>query len=148
MKKIYCIVVQIALLFWFFLDMTGVYFGDKCLVTRSYKEDGLFFLIYLVAVVLFLTKEKIGKWLVIGWTSMWFTIQFMCHEWYTIFNSGFMGPLGGKIAYFSGTIQWLKIEGKYIPDVYHTILHILILTVLTFTVMYSIKNRQKGKVLI
>ena len=48
MKKIYCIVVQIALLLWFFLDMTGLYFGDKCLVTRSYKEDGIFFIVYLI----------------------------------------------------------------------------------------------------
>ena len=50
MKKRYCIVAQIALLLWFFLDMTGLYFGNKCLVTRSYKEDGIFFLIYLITV--------------------------------------------------------------------------------------------------
>ena len=31
---------------------------------------------------------------------MWLVIQFMCHEWYTIFNSGFMGSLDGKIKYF------------------------------------------------
>ena len=29
--------------------------------TRSYKEDGIFFLIYLAAMILFFTKEKIGK---------------------------------------------------------------------------------------
>ena len=34
MKKIYCIVAQVALLLWFFLDMTGLHFGDKCLVAR------------------------------------------------------------------------------------------------------------------
>ena len=68
MKKIYCIVVQIALLLWFFLDMTGLYFGDKCLVTRSYKEDGIFFIVYLITIIVFLIKENIGKWLVIGWT--------------------------------------------------------------------------------
>lgn len=144
MKKIYCIVVQIALLLWFFLDMTGLYFGDKCLVTRSYKEDGMFFVIYLVTVIVFLIKESIGKWLVIGWMSMWLVIQFMCHEWYTIFGSGFMGTLEGKIKYFSGTIQWLQIEGKYIPDIYHTILHILILCALTFTIIYVKRNKQKG----
>ena len=48
MKKIYCIISQVVLLIWFFLDMTGLYFGDKCLVTTSYKDDGLFFLIYLL----------------------------------------------------------------------------------------------------
>ena len=43
MKKIYCIISQVVLLIWFFLDITGLYFGDKCLVTTSYKDDGIFF---------------------------------------------------------------------------------------------------------
>lgn len=142
MKK-RCIIFQLILLLWFFLDMTGLYFGEKCLVTRSYRDDGLFFLIYLVSVILFVIKEKIGKWIVIGFLSLWFGIQFMCHEWYTIFDSGFMGTLKGKIEYFSGTIRWIQIEGKYVPDVYHTILHIFILSALISTILYSIKIRKK-----
>lgn len=67
----------------------------------------------------------------------------MCHEWYIIFNSGFMGSLDGKIKHFSETIHWIDVEGKYIPDVYHTILHILILCTLTITIIYSIRNRRK-----
>ena len=126
--------------------MTGLCFGDKCLVTQSFKEDGIFFIVYLITIIVFLIKESIGKWLVIGWTSMWFVIQFLCHEWYTIFNSGFMGTLEGKIAYFSGTIQWLQIDGRYIPDVYHTILHILIVISLTVTIIYSAKNKKKEKI--
>lgn len=143
MKKIHCMIAQMILLIWFFLDMTGVYFGDKCLVTRSYQDDGVMFLIYLVTVILFIVKEKIGKWLVIGWTTMWFITQFLCHEWYTIFNGGFMGTLEGKIAYFSGTMQWLQIEGRYIPDIYHTILHILILYALVSTVLYVVKDKKQ-----
>ena len=144
LKKKYCIIAQMILLLWFFLDMIGIHFGDKCLVTRSYKEDGIFFLIYLIAVVLFIIEEKFGKWFVICWMSMWFVIQFLCHEWYTIFNSGFMGTLEGKIEHFSGTIQWLQIDGRYIPDVYHTILHILIIISLTVTIIYSAKSKKKG----
>ena len=144
MKKTYCIIAQMILLLWFFLDMIGIHFGDKCLVTRSYKEDGIFFLIYLIAVVLFIIEEKFGKWFVICWMSMWFVIQFMCHEWYSIFNGGFMGTLEGKIEFFSGTIQWLQIEGRYVPDVYHTILHVLILCTLTVTIIYTVKIRKKG----
>ena len=143
MKKIYCSIAQIILLLWFFLDMTGLYFGENCLVTRSYKEDGILFLIYLVTMILFFVKEKIGKWLVIGWMSMWLLIQIMCHEWDTFFDRGFMGTLEGKIKYFSGTIQWIQIEGKYVPDVYHTVLHILILIALALTIIYTAKNRKK-----
>ncbi len=74
--------------------------------------------------------------------SMWLLIQFMCHEWYTIFDSGFMGTLDGKIKYFSDTIQWIQIEGKYVPDVYHTVLHTLILIALTLTIIYTAKNKK------
>ena len=138
------IIIQVILLIWFFLDMTGLYLGDKCLVTRSYRDDGLFFLVYLVTIVLFSAKEKIGKWISVGFLSLWFIIQFICHEWYTIFGSGFMGTLEGKIEYFSGTIQWLTIEGKYVPDVYHTILHILILSALTGTILYLTKIKKQS----
>lgn len=142
MKKT-CIAFQIILLVWFFLDMIGVYFGDKCLVTQSYKEDGLFFLIYFTAIILFIIKDQIGKWIVAVWTSIWFVIQFLCHEWYTIFNGGIMGSLEGKIKYFSETVQWIKIEGKYIPDIYHTVLHILILLVIITTFMFIKKTGNK-----
>ncbi|WP_028510526.1 hypothetical protein [Ruminococcus sp. NK3A76] len=142
MKKRYCIITQTLLLLWFFLDMTGVYFSNSYLVTRSYKDDGLFFLIYLVAMILFIFKEKIGKWAVWVWTSLWFVIQFLCHEWYTIFSKGVMGSLEDKIKYFSGAIKWIEIDGRYIPDVYHTILHILILAVVITTALY-IRNSKK-----
>lgn len=147
MKKSFVSFFQFSLLIWFFLDMTGFNVGDKCLVTTSYKDDGIFFLIYLTAVILFITKEKIGKWLLLGWLSMWFIMQFICHEWYTIFNGGFMGDLQGKIKYFSGTMQWLSIDGKYIPDIYHTVLHILIMAALIVMIIYISKNKNKLKFL-
>ncbi len=77
-----------------------------------------FLFIYLVAMILFIFKEKIGKWAVVVWTSLWFVIQFLCHEWYIIFGQGIMGSLESKIKFFSGAIKWLEIDGRYIPDVY------------------------------
>ncbi|HPY97624.1 MAG TPA: hypothetical protein PLZ06_01065 [Clostridia bacterium] len=141
-----CMIFQTLLLMWFFLDMTGVSLGDKCLVTQSYREDGVFFLIYLFTVILFIVKVHIGKWLVVVWTSLWFIAQFLSHEWYTIFNCGIMGSVEGKIKYFSGTLQWIRIEGKYIPDIYHTVLHILILLVLISTIIYIVKSKKKVEV--
>lgn len=142
MKK-FALWMQSLLLLWFFLDMTGLYFGDTCLVTRSYKEDGIFFLVYLTVMIVFILKESVGKWLSFGWLLIWFTMQFLSHEWYTIFGSGCMGSLQGKIRYFSGTVQWLRIEGRYIPDVYHTILHILILSAWIGTAVYIIRSRKR-----
>ncbi len=141
MKK-YCIIPQILLLVWFFLDMTGFCFGDTYLVARSYKDDGMFFLIYLLTVILFIFKEKFGKWAVAVWSSLWFITQFLCHEWYTVFGKGIMGTLESKIRFFSGSLQWLEIEGRYIPDVYHIILHILIIIVVITAIIYIRYTRK------
>ena len=133
------LVTQVLLLAWFFLDMIGVYFKDGYLVTRSYKEDGIFFLIYLSTVVLFIIKDRIGKWAVLIWSALWFITQFMNHELVTITGNNYEG----KNRYFEGAIKWLDIEGVYVPDVYHTVLHVLILAVIVTGLIYVIKNKKR-----
>ena len=129
-KKV-SIIANICLLLWFLLDMTGLYFGDKYLVTRSYADDGIFFVIYAVAFALFLFKDKIGKIVLSIWLAMWFITQFMSHWWFTIFGGG-----EGKIQYFEGAVKIIESNDVYIPDLYHTVLHILILIAFIFTVLY------------
>jgi hypothetical protein len=138
MKKKTFLICQILLLIWFFLDMTGVYFKDSYLVTRSYIDDGLFFLIYLSTVVLFLIKDKIGKWAVLAWSVIWFIAQFMSHELVTITGNGYEN----KTHSFEGAGKWLETDGVYVPDVYHTVLHILILAV-TVTGLVYVFGRKK-----
>ena len=139
MKKKMFLICQILLLIWFFLDMTGVYFKDSYLVTRSYIDDGLFFVIYLATVVLFLIKDKIGKWAVLGWSVIWFIAQFMSHELVTITGNGYEN----KTHYFEGALKWLEIDGVYVPDVYHTVLHILILAVIVTGAVYVFQRKSK-----
>lgn len=139
MKKKMFLICQILLLIWFFLDMTGVYFKDSYLVTRSYIDDGLFFVIYLATVVLFLIKDKIGKWAVLGWSAIWFIAQFMSHEFVTITGNGYEN----KMHYFEGALKWLEIDGVYVPDVYHTVLHILILAVIITGAVYVFQRKSK-----
>ena len=140
MKKRMFLISQFMLLAWFFLDMIGVYFTDCYLVTRSYKEDGIFFLIYLLCILLFIFKEKAGKWAVLVWSIIWFITQFMNHELITITGRGYEG----KLKYFAGSLYWLKIDGMYIPDVYHTILHILILAVIICGIIYMRDKKGSG----
>ncbi len=136
-KRIPFLITQIILLLWFFLDMIGVYFDDAYLVTRSYKDDGVFFLIYLTAVVLFIIKEKIGKWAVTGWSVIWFIAQFSSHEYVTLSGNGHEN----MSRYFEGSLKWLDIDGVYVPDVYHTVLHILILVVVIYGIAYILHER-------
>lgn len=122
MKRNVVIAVNLVLLVWFFLDMTGLDVGGRLLVSRAYREDGVFFLIYLVLFGLFLFKGRMGGYLLLGWLTMWFLTQFASHWVYTIF-----GPSAEKMAYFSETIKLIPSTDIYIPDLYHIVLHVLIL---------------------
>lgn len=125
MNKKICIVSNLCLLLWFFLDMIGMRIYGYILVTRSYKDDGIYFLIYIVLFIWYLFKEKRGKYLLTGWLSIWFITQFLSHWYFTIF-----GPSQGKMNYFADTIKLIPSTNIYIPDLYHIILHILILVAL------------------
>lgn len=140
MNKKVCIVSNFCLLLWFFLDMVGMRINGQILVTRSYKEDGLFFLIYLVLFIWFVAKENVGKYLLTAWLSMWFIIQFMFHWYFTIF-----GPSEGKINYFATTIKLIPSTHIYIPDLYHIILHLFILVSLIMMMIYSKKTKNFTK---
>ena len=88
MKKKYVIITCLVLLIWFFLDMIGVKFGDKYLVSQSFSEDGVFFIIYTILVLLFIFKEKIGKYVLNIWLFLWFITQFFSHWYFTIIGQG------------------------------------------------------------
>ena len=74
------------------------------------------------------------------WLAGWFVTQFLSHEWYTLFGRGFMGKMDKKIAYFSECIQLINVDGRYVPDVYHIVLHILIIIAFVVTLLYREKN--------
>lgn len=141
MKKKYCVYVNLLLLGWFFLDMVGVYLKNMYLVTRSWKDDGIFMIIYVVVLMLFIFKERIGKYILIVWQALWLITQFIFHEWYTIVGGG-----EEKMSYFSGSVKLFFSESRYVPDLYHIILHILIAASLVLTSIYIVKyKRNSGK---
>ncbi len=140
MSKKQCLWANFALLAWFFLDMIGVYFGDTYLVTRSWKEDGIFFVIFVVALMIFIFKENIGKYMLAAWLTLWLITQFLSHELYTVIGGG-----ENKIRYFEGSIKLIKSDTLYIPDLYHIILHILIVIALLLTIRYIIKDKRVKK---
>lgn len=138
-KKRWAIMANIILLAWFFLDLCGLRFGDKYLVKGSFQEDWLFMLIPTITFLLYVFTTKIGKYVHLVWLFMWFVTQFVSHEWYTIFGSGFMGTNEGKIEYFKDCIQIVSISERYVPDLYHVILHILI--VIAFVSIIIVPNK-------
>ena len=140
MKKRNVIIVCVILLIWFLLDMTGLYFGNEYLVSQSYKDDGIFFIIYFVVFILFVFKEKVGKYLLDAWLFMWFITQFLFHWYFTITGGGL-----SKLEFFKGSIKIINSSSRYFPDLYHIVLHIFILTALVFLNIYIFQVRKKKK---
>ena len=130
MKKL-PVVTNLCLLLWFFLDMVGMNIGGNVLVTRSFRDDGIFFLIYLVLFISYIVKERTGKYLLTGWLFMWLLTQFFSHWYFTVF-----GPSEGKISYFAETIKLITSSEIYIPDLYHIVLQLLILIALISMLIY------------
>jgi hypothetical protein len=117
------------------MDMIGINIGNKMLVSRAFKEDGMFFIIYVSLFIWFILKDKIGKYLLSGWLIMWFIAQFLSHWYSTIF-----GPSEGKIRYFNDTIKLIPSTERYIPDLYHIVLHVLILATVICLIWFCIKE--------
>lgn len=127
-----------AFLIRFSLDMIGVYFNNSYPVTRSWSDDGFFWIIYAVFFVAFLTKEKAGKPLLVVWLSVWLVIQLISHELCFLTEK-----TESMIEYFKGSLKWIDSEQVYIPDVYHMLLHILIILALISMIKYRIKSNDK-----
>lgn len=137
-RKKVTVITNLILLGWFFLDMVGVYFGNNILVSRSYKDDGVYFIIFAFALLLFLLKDRIGKYVLFIWLFIWFGAQFYSHWYITIF-----GPWERMNTFFADTIKIIPSSNIYIPDLYHTVLHILILISLGSLIIFLLSLRKK-----
>ena len=139
-NKLYVLIPSVILLVWFFLDMVGFNINGKPLVEEAFKDDFIFFVIYVIAIVSFILIDKIGRWVLCGWLFMWFVTQFFSHWYLTITGTGLK-----KIDYFKNTIKLFENETRYIADLYHIILHILILVVFSLLIVFIIKSLKEKK---
>lgn len=84
----------------------------------------------------FLLWEPIGKWILLVELILWLVEQFFCHEYYTIFGVRDR-KLKGYNACFEGTVKLFPVsETHLVPDLYHIVLHLLILADLVLTIIY------------
>ena len=68
-----------------------------------------------------------GRWILLGILVLWFSVQFLCHWYFTIFGAS-ESKLKGYNDCFRGTVRVFPVsETRLIPDLYHIVLHILIL---------------------
>lgn len=122
-KRFYLVCVS-ALFLWFTLDMTGFRLGDFLLVTSAFSDepiDVVWWGIFLVTFILFITREKIGRWCLFVFLAIWgcviqYPMYFSTHDGIESYN-----------AFFRDTYHLFPPSDTIlVKDFYHTVLDILI----------------------
>lgn len=129
---------EILLAIWFFGCLCTYKIGNAVLVEGEgiKSPEFVMFCLHVTGIVLFITVPAAGKWWLLSVLSVWFVLQFFSHWFYTIFGAS-EKKLKGYNEYFRSTVHWIPAsDRRLIPDLYHTILHLLILCNTALTVWY------------
>ena len=138
MKKVVTIILA-TLFVWFTLDITGFAIGNFVLVTSAFKDepiDILWWAIFLIVSILFILKDKIGKYFLAMFLVIWSFIQyqmyFMGQQSIERYNDFFNNE---------GTHHIIPASSTFlIKDTYHMFLDILILLSLISIVVFIIRK--------
>ena len=128
------ILTQAVLWIWF-LGCTTTYRIDKHLLVDGMgikSAEFIMLCLYSIGLVSYHIFLSAGKWILLTILLLWFIVQFLCHWYYTIFGAS-EKKLRGYNECFRDTIRIFPMsEVRLVPDLYHIILHILILANIIF----------------
>ena len=123
------VLAQSALWIWFLGCTTTYRFGKVLLVEGEGIRSPEFAVLclYSAGLVCFHGFYPAGRWILLGILSLWLAVQFFCHWYYTIFGAS-ERKLKGYNDCFRGAARIFPMSDKrLVPDLYHIILHVLIL---------------------
>ena len=123
------IIFQAALWLWFLGCVITYRIGTRLLVEGMGVKSAEFAMLclYSLGLVAFHCFPPAGKWVLFGVLALWLTAQFFCHWYYTIFGAS-ERKLAGYNDCFRDTVRLFPMsETRLVPDLYHILLHILIL---------------------
>ena len=137
------IIVVSCLLWLWFLGCTFTWKFGKVLLVEGMGLKSIEFValvLFTLGIGSFLLWEPIGKWVLLVELALWLVEQFFCHEYFTIFGSS-SKKLKGYNECFEGTVKLFPAsETRLIPDLYHIVLHLLILADLVLTAILLVAN--------
>ena len=137
------IIVVSCLLWLWFLGCTFTWKFGKVLLVEGMGLKSIEFaalVLFTLGIGSFLLWEPIGKWVLFVELALWLVEQFFCHEYFTIFGSS-SKKLKGYNECFECTVKLFPVsETRLIPDLYHIVLHLLILADLVLTVILLVVN--------
>lgn len=131
------ILMQIALWVWFLGCITTYRIGKHLLVEGMGIKSVEFTMLclYSLGLVSYHFFQSAGKWILLAILMLWFIVQFLCHWYYTIFGAT-EKKLKGYNDCFRDTVRLFSMsEKRLVPDLYHIILHILILFNIIFCLL-------------
>lgn len=121
--------ISIVLWLWF-LGCTFTWRFGKVLLVEGMGLKSLEFavlLFFTAGIALYLLIEPIGKWVLFLELLLWLIVQFFCHEYFTIFGAS-KRKLEGYNRCFQDSVKLFPAsESRLIPDLYHIVLHMLII---------------------
>ena len=95
------------------------------------SPEFLMFCLHGTGIILYGILPSVGKWRLFAVLPLWLVIRFFRHWYYTLFGAT-EEKLKEYNACFSNTLHIIPAsETRLIPDLYHMILHLLILVILT-----------------
>ena len=130
------IIVISCLLWLWFLGCTFTWKFGKVLLVEGMGLKSIEFtalVLFTIGIGGFLLWEPVGKWILLSELTLWLIAQFFSHEYFTIFGVSDW-KLKGYNECFAGTFKLFPVsETRLIPDLYHIVLHLLILADLVLT---------------
>lgn len=118
-----------ALWLWFLGCVTTWRFGRLLLVEGTGVKSAEFAMLclYSLGLALAYACPGVGRWALAAVLALWLAVQFMCHWYFTIFGAS-REKLKGYNECFRGTARLFPMrEDRLVPDLYHIVLHLLIL---------------------
>lgn len=139
MKKAVNVLIFI-LFFWFTLDIVGMKIGHFYLVESAIKDepiDIVWWVIFILCFILFIIKDKIGKYILLSFISIWCVIQYSMY---------LKSPkrIESYNSFFKETHHIISPSSNFlIKDTYHIFLDLLLFTVLLSLIIFTIKSRKQ-----
>ena len=128
-KMVFTLIAQLLLWIWF-LGCTITWRFDKLLLVEGMgikSAEFVMLCLYSIGLITYYLFQPAGRWILLAILVIWLVIQFFCHWYYTIFGAS-ESKLKGYNECFKDTVRLIPMsERRLIPDLYHMILHILIL---------------------
>ena len=128
------LLLQATLWIWF-LGCIVTYRAGRFLLVEGMglrSAESAMLCLYSLGLVLFYTVRPAGRWILFSVLALWFGVQFFCHWSYTLFGAS-EEKLAGYNECFRDTVRLFPASDKrLVPDLYHIILHLLILANLVF----------------